>query len=86
MKGFKRIRELGFAVDNEEAERGARCVAAPIFNAQGRPIAAISISGPVSHMGGSAVSQMSQSLVDATRRISAQLGFAIAGGRKRLRG
>ncbi len=86
MKGFKRIRELGFAVDNEETERGARCVAAPIFNAQGRPIAAISISGPVSHMSAGAVSQMSQALVDSTRKISSQLGFAIAGGSKRLRG
>jgi len=68
MKAFKSIREQEYAVDNEETELGARCVAAPILNYQGRPIAAISISGPISYMTGS--------LMEATRRISMQLGFA----------
>ena len=43
---IKRAREKGHAVDNQETEIGARCVAAPIFNAHGRPIAAISVWGP----------------------------------------
>jgi DNA-binding IclR family transcriptional regulator len=75
LKACRRIREQGYAIDNEEAEKGARCVAAPIFNAQGRPIAAISVSGPVSHMSGATVTQVGHMLQDATRKISAQLGF-----------
>ena len=40
-------RKRGFAIDNEERTEGMRCIAAPIFNAQGAPVAGLSISGPV---------------------------------------
>jgi len=75
LKAFERIREQGYAVDNEEAELGASCVAAPIFDSHGRPVAAMSISGPVSHITGNTIRKMAQTLSEATRRISAQLGF-----------
>ena len=81
LKAFKRIREQGYAIDNEETETGARCVAAPIFNAQGRPIAAMSVSGPVSHMTGTVVGQIAQTLTDVTRKISGQLGFSSPKGK-----
>jgi DNA-binding IclR family transcriptional regulator len=85
LKAFKRIREQGFAIDNEETETGARCVAAPIFNSQGRPIGAMSVSGPVSHMTGNAVAQIAQALIEATRRVSGQLGFPVIAKAKRHR-
>ena len=40
------VRENGYALDNEEREVGLFCVGAPIFNKDGKAIAAISISGP----------------------------------------
>lgn len=40
-------RARGYAIDNEERTEGMRCIAAPIFNAQGAPVAGLSISGPV---------------------------------------
>ena len=40
--------EQGYAVDNEECELGARCIAAPIYNYKNRIIAAISVSRTVS--------------------------------------
>jgi DNA-binding IclR family transcriptional regulator len=40
------IREQGYAFDDEERAKGIRCVAAPILNAEERPIGAISITGP----------------------------------------
>ncbi len=43
---LERIRERGYALDNEEIERGLKCVAAPIREASGRVVAAVSISGP----------------------------------------
>ena len=39
-------RVRGYAIDDEEHAVGLRCVAAPVFNEFGEPIAALSISGP----------------------------------------
>ena len=44
------IRTQGFAIDNEDDAVGFRCVAAPILNLSGDPIAAISISAPTSRV------------------------------------
>lgn len=49
-KELDKVRELGYSVDNEEFEVGLKCVAAPIFGKNNKPIAAISISGPISRI------------------------------------
>ena len=40
------IRNRGYALDNEEADLGVKCVAVPIHNHSHRTIASMSISGP----------------------------------------
>jgi IclR family transcriptional regulator, acetate operon repressor len=45
-----RIRDQGYAVDSEEMEDGVRCLAAPVAGAEGKVVAAISISGPASRL------------------------------------
>lgn len=45
LQELERIRERGWAYDFEENEVGAHCVAVPIIGADGRPCAAISVSG-----------------------------------------
>jgi IclR family pca regulon transcriptional regulator len=43
-KELRRIRQNGFAVDDEEFEQGLRCIAVPVLQADGSAIAALSVS------------------------------------------
>ncbi len=47
---LERIREQGYAFDNEEKSPGMRCVAAPVFNAHGEVVGGISVSGPTARL------------------------------------
>ena len=44
---LRRVREQGYAYDNEECEIGARCVAMPIYNQYHQIIAGLSVTGPI---------------------------------------
>ena len=50
-RDLARTRERGYAIDDQERAEGMRCVAAPVFNAYGEPVAGISVSGPAFRMG-----------------------------------
>ena len=43
---LENIRNQGFGLDNIEHEEGIRCIAAPIFDSEGKVIASFSIAGP----------------------------------------
>lgn len=75
IRELSRVREQGFALDNEEAEEGAQCIAAPILGPKGEPRAAISISGPESLLRGNVIQEIAEALKQCTRAISAQLGY-----------
>jgi IclR family acetate operon transcriptional repressor len=45
-----KIRRRGYSTDNEEHELGVACVATPVLDRAQRPIAAISVSGPISRI------------------------------------
>ena len=53
------IKKQGYAMDNEECELGARCIACGIRNHAGQVVAAISMSGPVSRMAETAIEKIS---------------------------
>jgi DNA-binding IclR family transcriptional regulator len=52
LEELERTRERGFALDDEEAIEGIRCVASPITTDQGEVLGSISVSGPTSRMQG----------------------------------
>lgn len=51
LRDLARTRERGFAIDDQERAEGMRCIAAPIFNAHGEPVAGLSVSGPAFRVG-----------------------------------
>jgi len=71
---FKRIRESGAAVDNEENTPGVRCVAAPIFGSNGRVVAAMSLTGPVQQVTEERVAKIVDKLREAARQLTLALG------------
>lgn len=73
---LKVVRTLGYAVDDEENERGIRCVAAPIFNEMGRAVAAISISGPAFRITKKVIQEtLKKEVMETAFKISERLGF-----------
>lgn len=69
------VRRQGYAVDNEEALLGARCVGAPILNSNQEAVAAISVSGPVTRISQDEVPILATAVKEAARAISASMGF-----------
>ncbi|HVX67783.1 MAG TPA: IclR family transcriptional regulator [Bryobacteraceae bacterium] len=75
LEELAKIREEGVSVNNEENIDGVICVAAPILDQDGAPVAALSVSGPAIRM---------ELILDAVKmevkrvasRISAMLGYA----------
>lgn len=72
-KELVRIRQRGYAVDDEEAVLGARCVASPILDVNGQLVAAISVSGPVTRITGRQISPFATLLKEAAASISKRL-------------
>jgi len=73
---LEKVRRQGYAVDDEEAVQGARCVSAPILNSAGEPIAALSVSGPVTRVSPNLVNAMAGAVTSAAAAISAAMGFS----------
>lgn len=75
MKEFERVRQLGYSVDDEENSLGARCVGAPIFNSRGGAEASIGSTGTIHAVPRDAVPRLAETVKDAARRISHQIGY-----------
>lgn len=72
----------GYAVDVEEFADGLHCVAAPVRDAAGRVVAAISLSGPSQRMSREMLhAEGAHAVVAAAERLSRSLGARAAGTR-----
>ena len=69
------IRRQGYAVDDEEARMGLRCVAAVVYNHCGEPLAAISVSGMTSRL----TDERLPALGRIVREVAAELTVALGG-------
>jgi DNA-binding IclR family transcriptional regulator len=74
LNALEDVRAAGFALDVGEESESFRCAAAPVFDHQGRPIAAIWISGPSDRLPLPALTQAAQSVKSHAAALTARLG------------
>ena len=65
----------GYALDDEEAVTGARCISAAIFDSTGKATAAVSVSGPIVRVDRAEVGRFSRLVRAAAHEISEKLGY-----------
>lgn len=66
-----RVRARGYAVSHGEEVPGVTSVSAPVLDAQGRAIAALSISGPDLRLGQAVLPRLAEAVVEAARELTA---------------
>jgi IclR family acetate operon transcriptional repressor len=72
---LEKVRRQGFAIDDEEACMGLRCIAAVVYNDCAEPLAAISVSG----MTGRLTDERLPMLGQTVREVAAELTVALGG-------
>ena len=73
---LNKIKKRGFSIDEQENEMGGRCVGAPIFDRNGYPIAAISISVPIQRFPIEDVEKYGNKLIAIADMISKKMGLS----------
>lgn len=72
---IKRVRVIGWSVDDEEHDEGIRCIAAPVLDYRGKVIAAVSISGPSSAVSRERDLEVGELVAGIALKISNRLGY-----------
>jgi len=70
-----KVKGRGFAIDEEENEMGGRCLAAPIMDHTGKPVAAISISAPIQRLPIEKLPEYGTKILEAVQIISKKMGY-----------
>jgi DNA-binding IclR family transcriptional regulator len=71
---LKKIRESGFALDDEENTPGVRCIAAPVFDRFGREAAAISLTAAAQQITDGYLPRIAEKLKEAARQATRAIG------------
>jgi DNA-binding IclR family transcriptional regulator len=72
MRGYAKT---GYALDLEENEDRIRCVAAPVRDAAGKIVGAISVSSAAQYMNDARMQKLAADVCDSARKISLDLGW-----------
>lgn len=76
LQELDKVRQNGYAMDNEEELTGVICVGAPVFNYNGYPCGAIWISGPKDRLTPEVVLSSAQQIKKIAKVISSELGYS----------
>src|SRR5262249_24502987 len=74
-KDMAKTRLQGYAVDQEEAVLGARCIAAPVFDANKKVSGGVSGSGPITRVSLEKLPLFASAVKRAAHAISTRLGY-----------
>ena len=74
LRDLSHTRQRGYSIDDQERAEGMRCIAAPIFNAYGEPIAGLSVSGPAFRINLSDAAKIGQAVRDAAHSVTTATG------------
>lgn len=75
LKELESVRKNGYALDDEECELGARCIACGIRDYSGKTVAAISVSGPVNRMTMDYVKEIQPFVLKTANDISSSFAY-----------
>ncbi|MDO5409863.1 MAG: IclR family transcriptional regulator [Lachnospiraceae bacterium] len=73
LKSLHEIRQCGYAIDNEELEYGLVCVAVPILDVTGSPVAAVSCSGPIQRMTPDNIDEIAKAVIRYALKMSSRI-------------
>jgi len=73
---LRRVRDQGYAIDDEECSWGLRCAGAPVRDHRGAVVAALSMVAPCRRLPPSALPAAIATVREAAQEISHRLGFA----------
>jgi DNA-binding IclR family transcriptional regulator len=75
LSDLEKIRRRGYAVDNEEIERGLRCIGAALKDYTGQMVGAISIAAPSARLTDKILPSLGRRVVVSADAISRELGY-----------
>lgn len=75
LQELEQVRQQGYAVDREEREIGVRCLAAPVRDATGRVVAALSLSAPAVRLPEGRLAELASDVLETAQMLSLRLGW-----------
>lgn len=73
---IRKTKRMGYAIEDEECDDGTRAIAAPVYNGDGRIIAAVGTAGPRVRIRKSQFTKLAPQVIEAATLISERLGYA----------
>ncbi len=78
---LNKIRRMGYSFEDEEGEVGFRCIGAPVYDAGGTVISAVSVAGTTAQITEERVSKLASAVKSTAHEISVRLGYDSHPGR-----
>jgi len=76
LRELEKVRDYGFAFDNEENSLNVRCLAAPVFNHNGEVVAALGTSTTILQLDKTHLPKVVELVKDAAQKVSRQIGYS----------